>query len=398
MEITQRPEERRPEERRIEDLTDTLIAEHLGEPTPEFLGAQFDAGLAFVSFPEGHGGLGVSPGLQRVVNERIVKAGGPIPPLGIGHGMGAPTIAAHGTDEQRTRWLRPLFTGEEVWCQLFSEPGAGSDVASLATTAVRDGDEWVVNGQKVWTSLAHHSRWGLLFARTDPDVPKHRGLTYFVVDMHQPGVEVRPLRQMTGQAEFNEVYFTDARVPDANRLGDVGDGWRVALTTLMNERVSIGGSSFGSGWAPIQWALATWRDHGDGDPVRRDLVMRAWVDAEVLRLTNLRAAGARKVGVPGPEGSIAKLAMAELNKRIFALCENLLGPQGMLFPKSYEMDRAHTGLGYDTVQEWFLRSRANSIEGGTSEVMRNILGERVLGLPGDVRVDKDVAWKDVPRN
>ena len=172
----------------------------------------------------------------------------------------APTIAAHGTEEQQHPWLRPLFTGEEVWCQLFSEPGAGSDVASLATTAVRDGDEWVVNGQKVWTSLAHHSRWGLLFARTDPDVPKHRGLTYFVVDMHQPGVEVRPLRQMTGQAEFNEVYFTDARVPDANRLGDVGDGWRVALTTLMNERVSIGGSSFGGGWAPIQWVLATWRD------------------------------------------------------------------------------------------------------------------------------------------
>ncbi|HZP29593.1 MAG TPA: acyl-CoA dehydrogenase family protein, partial [Acidimicrobiia bacterium] len=203
---------------RVEDLTDRLVAEHLGEPPPGFLGAQFDAGLAFVWFPEGHGGLGLAPALQRTVNERIVEAGGPIPPLGIGHGMAAPTIAAHGTEEQKRRWLRPLFTGEEVWCQLFSEPGAGSDVASLATTAVRDGDEWIVNGQKVWTSLAHHARWGLLFARTDPDVPKHRGMTYFVIDMHQPGVEVRPLRQMTGQAEFNEVYLTDARVPDSFRL------------------------------------------------------------------------------------------------------------------------------------------------------------------------------------
>jgi len=388
MEITQR----------VEELTDRLIAEHLGDPRAEFLGAQFDAGLAFVSFPEGHGGLGASPGLQRNVNERIVAAGGPIPPLGIGHGMGAPTIAAHGTEEQQERWLRPLFTGAEVWCQLFSEPGAGSDVASLATTAVRDGDEWIVNGQKVWTSLAHHAKWGLLFARTDPDVPKHRGMTYFVIDMLQPGVDVRPLRQMTGQAEFNEVYFTDALVPDANRVGDVGDGWRVGLTTLMNERVSIGGATFGGGRTPIQWLLASWRERGDGDPARRDLVMRAWVDSEVLRLTNLRAATARKVGIPGPEGSIAKLASAELNQRIFALCTNVMGPDATLYPKGYELDRERSALGYGTVQEWFLRSRANSIEGGTSEVMRNILGERVLGLPGDVRVDKDVPWKSVPRN
>jgi alkylation response protein AidB-like acyl-CoA dehydrogenase len=385
---------------RVEQLTEQLVADHLGEPAREFFGAQFDAGLAFVSFPEGHGGLGVNPGLQRTVNERIVAAGGPIPPMGIGHGMAAPTIAAHGREDQMTRWLRPLFTGVEVWCQLFSEPGAGSDVASLATSAVRDGDEWVVNGQKVWTSLAHHARWGLLFARTNPDVPKHRGMTYFVIDMHQPGVEVRPLRQMTGQAEFNEVYFTDARVPDANRLGDVGDGWRVGLTTLMNERVSIGGASFGRS-APVDTLLATWRERvarmGD-DPVRRDQVVAAWVDSEVLRLTNLRASAARRVGVPGPEGSIAKLAAAELNQRLFELSENLLGPEGTLFEKGYEMDRSRSTLGYDTVQEWFLRSRANSIEGGTSEVMRNILGERVLGLPGDVRVDKDVPWKDVPRS
>jgi alkylation response protein AidB-like acyl-CoA dehydrogenase len=304
----------------------------------------------------------------------------------------------HGTEEQKGRFLRRILRGDDIWCQLFSEPGAGSDLGGLRTSAVRDGDEWVVNGQKVWTSLAHHARWGLLFARTNPDVPKHRGTTYFVIDMHQPGVEVRPLRQMTGQAEFNEVYFTDARVPDANRLGDIGDGWRVGLTTLMNERVSIGGATFGGGRTPIQWLLASWRERGDDDPVRRDLVMRAWVDSEVLRLTNLRAATARKVGVPGPEGSIAKLASAELNQRIFALCTNVMGPDATLYAKGYELDRSRSVLGYDTVQEWFLRSRANSIEGGTSEVMRNILGERVLGLPGDVRVDKDVPWKAVPRN
>jgi alkylation response protein AidB-like acyl-CoA dehydrogenase len=382
---------------RVNARIDTLLAEHEPGATVDFLGAMYDLGLANVSFPEGFGGLGVAPGLQRLVVDRVVAAGGPAPRVSIGLGMAAPTIAVHGTDEQRAQWLRPLFTGEEVWCQLFSEPGAGSDVASLSTTAVRDGDEWIVNGQKVWTSLAHEARWGLLVARTDPDVPKHRGLTYFINDMHAPGVDVRPLRQMTGQAEFNEVYLTDVRIPDAHRLGDVGDGWRISLTTLMNERVAIGGGSF-SRKAPIDWAVELYREHGDSNPVLRDEVVRMWVQHEVLRYTVRRGATAQAGGTPGPEGSVAKLMSAEHNKACFSLCTNLLGPAGMLYPTGYDVDRSRDVYGYATVQEWFLRVRANSIEGGTSEVMRNILGERVLGLPGDVRVDKDVAWKEVPRN
>src|SRR5262245_57182053 len=215
------------DERRVLDLCDQLLREHPPASTPpvEFLGAQFDLGLAWVNFPEGFGGLGLGPKLQRVIGEKLGAAGAPSAAARnvIGYGMGAPTVVTHGSDEQRKRYLRPLFTGEEIWCQLFSEPGAGSDVASLATRAVRDGDEWIVNGQKVWTTLAHLARWGMLIARTDAEAPKHKGMTYFVVDMHGPGVEVRPLYQITGEAEFNEVYFTDARIPDAERLSEPGD-------------------------------------------------------------------------------------------------------------------------------------------------------------------------------
>ena len=381
----------------VSERIDQLLAEHTAGDNPEFLGAMYDLGLANVSFPVGFGGLAVAPGLQRTVNERVVAAGGPFPRVSIGLGMGAPTVVTHGTDEQKTKWLRPLFSGEEVWCQLFSEPGAGSDVASLSTSAVRDGDEWIVNGQKVWTSLAHEARWGMLVARTDPEVPKHRGLTYFICDMHAPGVDVRPLRQMTGQAEFNEVYLTDVRIPDAHRIGDVGDGWRISLTTLMNERVAIGGSSFARK-SPIDWAVEAYREHGDGDAALRDELMRAWVQSEVLRLTVRRASAAMSVGTPGPEGSVAKLLSAEHNKACFSLAMNLQGPQALLYPTGYAMDRSRSVYGYQTLQEWFLRCRANSIEGGTSEVMRNILGERVLGLPGDIRVDKALPWREVPRS
>jgi alkylation response protein AidB-like acyl-CoA dehydrogenase len=394
---------------RDEDLVshriDELLAAHPpGATDPyQFLGAQFDAGLAFVHFPEGYGGLGLSRKLQPLIADRLDQAGAPTMGMRnpIGYGMAAPTILTLGSETQRQRYLRPLFTGEEIWCQLFSEPGAGSDVASLAVQAGRDGDEWFINGQKVWTSLAHRARFGMVLARSDPEAEKHKGLTYFVVDMHAPGVEVRPLRQMTGDAEFNEVYFTEVRIPDSERLGEVGEGWRGAIVTLMNERVSIGGAIAPRGSGPIGTAVSLWRRRREDqrDAVTRDRLLRVWVEAEVLRLTNQRAAAHSQLGTPGPEGSIAKLAYAELNQRIYELCLDMLGPEGMLYD-SYEMRRPDGGdVGVaGSVARSFLRARANSIEGGTSEVMRNILGERVLGLPGDVRTDKGIPWSQVPRN
>jgi alkylation response protein AidB-like acyl-CoA dehydrogenase len=392
-------------------MTDDVVSARLDElfdgydpastPTIEFLGKQFDLGLAWVWFPEGRGGLGLSPKAQEQIDARLTAAGAPR--IGARNpiaGMAAPTLLSHGSEDQLDRYLRPMFTCEHIWCQMFSEPGAGSDVAALATRAVRDGDEWIVNGQKVWTTMAHLARYGLLVARTDPEQPKHKGMSYFVLDMQAPGVEVRPLRQMTGEAEFNEVYFTDARIPDAERLGAEGEGWRVAMTTLMNERVSIGGGVAPRGSGPIAEVVRLWKERGDaGDGATRDRVMQAWVQAEVGRLTNLRAQQLRQVGTPGPEGSIAKLAFAELNKKIYNLALDLLGPEGMLY-RSYEMirpDQAGFG-GEGDIWKAFLRVRANSIEGGTREIMRNILGERVLGLPGDVRTDKEIPWSQVPRS
>ena len=346
----------------------------------EFLGAQFDRGLAFVHFPIGLGGLELAPAQQRTVDEVLHAAGAPDAFMRnvIGYGMGAPTILAHGTQDQQERYLRPLFTGEELWCQLFSEPGAGSDVAGLATRATLDGDQWLVNGQKVWTSLAHQARRGLLAARTDPDLPKHRGLTYFVVDMQAPGVDVRPLFQITGEAEFNEVFLDDLRVPDCDRIGDVGAGWSVILTTLMNERVALGGGAGRRRVGFIDRTIALWRELG-------------------IRLTNLRVAGARRAGTPGPEGSVGKMMTAVLNQDISEFAVGLLGAHGMLKPDGYRMDRAPSQAWQDP-QQAFLRARANTIEGGTTEIAKNILGERVLGLPGDVRVDKDRPWAQVPRS
>ena len=390
----------------VAERVDKLLAELDPKTTDqvEFRGRQYDLGLAWVHFPEGFGGLGLKPVLQRDIDRRLYGAGakGPGARHFFGLTMAGPTVVTNGSDEVRNRLLRRMFTGEDAWCQLFSEPGAGSDLAGLATRAVRDGDEWVVNGQKVWNTLAHKADRGMLIARTDPEAPKHKGLTYFALDMHAPGVEVRPLRQLTGEAEFNEVYMTDVRVPDADRIGDVGEGWRVSMTTLANERTTIGG---GGGAPPrgsgaIAEAVRIWTDEvADKSPATRDRLMQLWVEAETLRLTNIRAGQNRKAGNPGPEGSIAKLKFAEVNMAIYELCVDLLGADGLV-GFDYEM-RQGEGLGLTgpagTSRRMFLRARANSIEGGTSEIQRNILGERVLGLPGEPRVDKDLPWSQVPR-
>jgi len=394
-----------------ESLVSERLDQLLGELDPRttdevtFRGRQYDLGLAWVHFPEGWGGLDAAPNLQREVDRRLRAAGAPSPDARhfFGLAMAGPTVVTHGSDELRARLLRPMFTGEEAWCQLFSEPGAGSDLAGLACKAVRDGDEWVITGQKVWNTLAHIADRGMLVARTDPEAPKHKGLTYFGLDMHAPGVEVRPLRQMTGEAEFNEVYLTEVRVPDADRIGEVGEGWRVSMTTLMNERTTIGGGSGppARGSGAIAEAVRIWREvPGDRGPANRDRLMQRWIEAEVLRLTNLRASQNRRIGNPGPEGSIAKLMFAEVNKHIYELCVDLLGADALV-TYDYTMRRSEQ-LGLvgppGSARKMFLRSRANSIEGGTSEIQRNILGERVLGLPGEPRTDKDMAWSAVPRN
>ncbi|GGK52441.1 acyl-CoA dehydrogenase [Planomonospora parontospora subsp. parontospora] len=384
----------------VESLAREFLAAHdPGGDRLEFLRARFDAGLAWVHFPAGLGGLGVHRELQQVV-ERVLAG---TPQLdtgvqGIGLGMAAPTILAFGTEEQKKRFLRPLWTGEEIWCQLFSEPGAGSDLATLATRAVRDGDEWVVDGQKVWTSGAHHSRWAILVARTDAEVPKHRGLTYFVCDMHAPGVDVRPLRQITGEAEFNEVFLTGVRLGDDLRLGEVGDGWRVAQMTLMNERVAIGGAPVRRGGGMAGVVAETWRSRPElrtHDLHRR--LLRLWVEAEVTRLAGARLREQLAAGQPGPEGSGMKLSFASLNQALSGLDVELRGEEGLeyddwSFRRSDSVDFFGRGAGYR-----YLRAKGNSIEGGTSEILRNIVAERVLGLPSEPRVDKDVPWKDLPR-
>src|ERR1700757_3709968 len=271
-----------PETKAVRERVRAFLAEHDPAETArqDFNDARFDAGLAWVHYPEGLGGLGVSRTLQNVVDAEFAAAGAPghnAELNAIGLGMAAPTIVAYGTEEQQKRWLRPLWTGEEIWCQLFSEPGAGSDLAGLATRAMQDGGTWTANGQKVWTSSAHMAKRALLVARTDPDAPKHEGLTYFALDMKQPGVEVRPLRQITGDAEFNEVFLTDAQVPDADRIGDVGQGWTVSMATLMNERVSIGGGAMPREGGMIAAAARTWREHPElRTPGLHDRLLRLW--------------------------------------------------------------------------------------------------------------------------
>jgi alkylation response protein AidB-like acyl-CoA dehydrogenase len=388
-----------------------LLDEHDPATTDprEFLGAQYDAGLAWVYLPHGFGGLGLPRKAQECVDAELAAAGAPVGGTVrnfIGMGMAAPTIAAFGTDEQKRKFLRPLFTGEHVYCQLFSEPGAGSDLAGVSTRAVRDPhhpDEWIVNGQKVWTSMAQHAQMGILVARTDPAVPKHAGLSYFLCDMTQPGVDVRPLRQITGEAEFNEVFLTDVRVPDANRLGPEGGGWRVATTTLNNERVAIGtrpGVRREGGM--IGKVTTAWRkEPGLRDPAMHDELMRLWVDAEVLRLAGERLrqqAQKNPAGQPGPEGAGMKVAFAKLAQAISGFDLELHAESGLHYDdwtmrRTEVVDLIGREPGYR-----YLRARGNSIEGGTSEILRNTISERILGLPGEHRVDKDRPWSDLNKS
>ena len=367
----------------------------------DFVRARFDAGLAWVHYPVGLGGQGLPRTLQKVVDAEFTAANAPTnrpERNGIGLGMAAPTILAYGSDEQKKRWLRPLWTGEEIWCQLFSEPSAGSDLANLATRAVRDGNRWVVNGQKVWTSSAHISARALLVTRTDPDVPKHKGLTYFSVDMRAPGVEVRPLRQATGEAEFNEVFLTDVVIPDADRIGEVGQGWAVSTATLMNERVALGAFVLPREGGMIGFSAKTWREHPElRTPGLHEQLLRLWAAAEVSRLAGERLRQQLAAGQPGPEGSGAKLVAARLNQEIAGFELELLGADGLLY-SDWTMHRPEGADFYGRDAGYrFLRSKGNSIEGGTSEILRNIVAERVLGLPPEIRLDKDKPWKDLPQ-
>jgi alkylation response protein AidB-like acyl-CoA dehydrogenase len=387
----------------IEERLEALLSQYPPKATPpeQFWGAQFDHGLAWVRFPVGYGGLDQDQRWQPYVEERIAEAGGSTAnrEINVTGGMAAATLVSHAPTDLQHRLLRPLFNCSEIWCQLFSEPGAGSDIAGLATSAVRDGADWVINGQKVWTTLAHRARWGLLLTRSDPNVPKHRGLTYFVLDMSAPGVEIRPLYELTGEAEFNEVYLENVRVPDTHRLGEEGSGWSVALTTLMSERTSAGRDIGARGSGSIAMAMEVWKAGGGGNnPVRRYQLARLWAAAEVLRLTELRAAAAAGRGTPGPGGSVAKLRWSELNQAITNFSLDLLGAAGMTYPGGYQFVRPDSSqVNSGIPQKAFLRARANSIEGGTSQIMRTILGDRVLSLPVEPRDDRTKPWKEIPR-
>ena len=335
--------------------------------------ALYDASYAGLTWPTEYGGGGAPYTFQAIFLEEMARAEAP-PHVGvIGLGMAGPTILAHGSEEQKSRYLRPILSADEIWCQGFSEPGAGSDLAGVRTSAMLDGDRFVVEGQKVWSSFAHIADWCILLARSDPGSSRHAGLTYLIVDMHSSGVDVRPLRQLTGEAEFNEIFFTGVEVPTENVLGEIGGGWQVAMTTLLHERGTLGFALQASLEVQVRKLVALARDRGAG-PVQREAIAREWTEMQALRLTNYRALSQLvKTGIPGPEGSIAKLVWSEANQRVTKLALELLGPDAAL-----SGENAPYG-GYWQHQQ--LRSRGNTIEAGTSEILRNIVAERVLGLP-----------------
>ncbi len=348
----------------------------------DFRDTLFEAGFVGMTWPSRYGGQEAPPTRQAIVLEEMGRVEAPdhVGPIGIG--MAGPTILAHGTDEQKDRFLRKILTGEEVWCQGFSEPNAGSDLATLQTKAVRDGDRFVVSGQKVWSSFAHIADRCILLARTDWTGRKHEGLTYFLLDMHAPGVQVRPLRQITGEAEFNEIFLESVAIPADRVLGEVGQGWSVAITTLMNERANVGFALMArleSNYRRLtELAKATARNgsRAADDPMVRDRLADLWADLQAFRFTIYRAFSAMlKTGMPGPEGSVAKLFWSETNQRLTKAALEIEGASALLAEGS---DRAVAGGRWQTAQ---LRSRGNTIEAGTSEILRNIIAERVLGLP-----------------
>ncbi|MBA4022673.1 MAG: acyl-CoA dehydrogenase [Gordonia sp.] len=365
--------------------------------TTEFLGRRFDAGLAWVHAPVGLGGLGADRENQATVEDAMVAAGAePIQSIRnpIGLGMAAPTVLAHASPELQKRVLRPLWTAEEIWCQLFSEPGAGSDLAGLATRAQRDGDDWVINGQKVWSTYAHLSRWALLLARTDPTAPKHKGLTYFILDMTTPGVHPTPLRQATGQADFNEVFLDEVRIADAYRISEPGAGWTTARTTLMNERSAIGGSEPHREVGHVGRLTELWRRRPDLRTGERfGPVIDAWIGAEVARLTNERTRQLLMSGEPGVEGSGAKVTAATNNQAVTRLLAQL-DPEAALDYDDWSVE-------FDSPSRpetfHYVRARANTIEGGTSEILLGQIADRILDLPRELKLDPELPWQDIPR-
>ncbi len=353
----------------------------------EWQRTKFDDGWAGITWPPEYGGRGGTPIQAVIFGQEEAAFDVPHDALVVGLGWCGPAVMALGNEEQKRRLLPPLLRGDEVWCQLFSEPGAGSDLAGLATRAERDGAEWVLTGQKVWTTFAHRSHWGLCVARHDPDVPKHRGITAFLVDMQADGIECRPLRQMTDSSNFNEVFLDGVRVPDADRIGEVGDGWRVAITTFMYERF---GGSFGGAGVMRSLRKLVEQSGRAGDPEIRDRFASLYARAHALRYNSLRLITAISQGrLPGPEGSIQKLAGTLLLSDIYEFAVELMGPAAML-----------AGSDAPWAGEWqdaFLGAPGLRIGGGTDQIQRNIIGERVLGLPGEPRVDKAVPFREVPR-
>ncbi len=368
-------------ERAFRDELRTWIADNHPGPAPQAGDqAQFEferdwqrelhaAGWAGISWPKEYGGRGASLVEQSIFGEELARAKAPRPANVLGLVMGGPVVIAHGTNEQKERFLEPILSAEEIWCQGFSEPESGSDLASLKTKAVRDNGGWRITGQKVWTTFAHEAKWCMLVARTDPEVAKHKGLTYFLLDMEQAEIDIRPLRQITGESEFNELFIEGAFVADENVVGGVGNGWMVAITTLMNERAGLGASAALGLANALDELVELAKQRGvANDPLVRDRVARLKIGIEGLRLGAMRALTATmKVGIPGPEGSIAKLQWSSTNQAMTDLAVEVGGLEAL---------RKENLWAYR-----FLRSRANSIEGGTSDVLKNIVAERVLGLP-----------------